>query len=78
MADRITDAASDRLERDTKKMTFGHVQLRDHETNEIILVPTPSNDPNDPLNWSVSRSGCLGSHSPYGQVTAIQALHRGR
>lgn len=35
-----------------KKETLGNVQLRHHETNEIILVPTPTNDPNDPLNWS--------------------------
>jgi hypothetical protein len=26
------------------------VQLRSPFTNEIILIPTPSNDPNDPLN----------------------------
>ncbi|KAH8676282.1 MFS transporter [Xylariales sp. PMI_506] len=32
--------------------TLGTVRLRDEETNEIILIPTPSNDPNDPLNWS--------------------------
>ncbi|KAI1633838.1 MFS transporter [Biscogniauxia mediterranea] len=32
--------------------TLGKIQLRDHETNDIILVPEPSNDPNDPLNWS--------------------------
>lgn len=31
--------------------TMGNVRLRHHETNEIILVPTPSSDPNDPLNW---------------------------
>ncbi|KAK7745338.1 hypothetical protein SLS53_002834 [Cytospora paraplurivora] len=31
--------------------TLGNVRLRHHETDEIILVPTPSNDPNDPLNW---------------------------
>lgn len=24
-------------------------------TRDIILVPTPSRDPNDPLNWSASR-----------------------
>ena len=42
-----------RMERvDTgKRRTLGHVQLRDHETKEIILIPTPSSDPNDPLNW---------------------------
>jgi len=29
----------------------GNVRLRHHETDAIILIPTPSNDPNDPLNW---------------------------
>lgn len=38
-------------EKVVKKETLGNVQLRHHETNEIILVPTPTNDPNDPLNW---------------------------
>ncbi|KAJ5832620.1 Major facilitator superfamily domain general substrate transporter [Penicillium riverlandense] len=32
--------------------TLGSLRLRHQETNEIILVPTPSKDPNDPLNWS--------------------------
>ncbi|TVY39109.1 putative MFS-type transporter [Lachnellula subtilissima] len=32
--------------------TLGTVRHRHEHTNEIILVPTPSNDPNDPLNWS--------------------------
>jgi hypothetical protein len=27
------------------------LQLRNPHTNEIILFPVPSNDPNDPLNW---------------------------
>lgn len=31
--------------------TLGHLRLRHIETNEIILIPTPSNSPNDPLNW---------------------------
>lgn len=31
--------------------TLGHLRLRDAETNKIILIPTPSSDPNDPLNW---------------------------
>ncbi|TGJ85875.1 hypothetical protein E0Z10_g2863 [Xylaria hypoxylon] len=35
-----------------KRATLGNVRLRDHHTNEVILIPTPSNDPNDPLNWS--------------------------
>lgn len=37
----------------TRKRTLGNVRLRHQETNEIILIPTPSNDPNDPLNWYV-------------------------
>ncbi len=37
-----------------RKRTLGNVRLRHHETNEIILIPTPSSDPNDPLNWYVS------------------------
>lgn len=35
-----------------KQQTLGSLRLRHHETNEIILIPTPSDDPNDPLNWS--------------------------
>ncbi|KAE9579048.1 putative MFS-type transporter [Colletotrichum fructicola] len=31
--------------------TLGNVRLRDEATNEIILIPKPSTDPNDPLNW---------------------------
>lgn len=31
--------------------TLGHLRLRNEQTNEIILIPTPSTDPNDPLNW---------------------------
>jgi hypothetical protein len=31
--------------------TLGHLRLRDEDTNEVILVPTPSDDPKDPLNW---------------------------
>jgi hypothetical protein len=37
----------------TRQRTLGNIRLRHHETNKIILVPTPSNDPNDPLNWYV-------------------------
>lgn len=32
-------------------VTLGSVRHRHEHTNEIILVPTPSSDPNDPLNW---------------------------
>jgi hypothetical protein len=33
--------------------TLGTVRHRHEHTNAIILIPTPSNDPNDPLNWLV-------------------------
>ncbi|KAK0630021.1 major facilitator superfamily domain-containing protein [Bombardia bombarda] len=32
--------------------TMGNIRLRHLDTHEIILIPTPSTDPNDPLNWS--------------------------
>ncbi|KAK0101288.1 hypothetical protein ONS95_006465 [Cadophora gregata] len=38
-----------------KIQTLGSVRQRDEHTNEIILIPTPSQDPNDPLNWSKPR-----------------------
>lgn len=34
--------------------TLGELRLRHEETNDIILIPTPTDDPNDPLNWFVS------------------------
>ena len=33
------------------RSNLGTIQLRNAHTKEIILIPTPSNDPNDPLNW---------------------------
>ena len=36
-----------------RKNTLGNVRLRHHETSEIILIPTPSASPNDPLRWYV-------------------------
>ena len=36
-----------------KAHMLGKVQLRHQDTNEIILIPAPSDDPNDPLNWYV-------------------------
>ncbi|RYP00591.1 hypothetical protein DL764_006465 [Monosporascus ibericus] len=35
-----------------RKETLGNVRLRHPETNKVILVPTPTTDPNDPLTWS--------------------------
>lgn len=37
--------------RGVQAKTLGHLRLRDSETNEVILVPTPSSDSKDPLNW---------------------------
>jgi hypothetical protein len=31
--------------------SLGHLRLRHEHTNEIILTPSPSLDPNDPLRW---------------------------
>lgn len=36
-----------------KTHSLGDLRLRDRETNELLLIPTPSGDPNDPLNWPV-------------------------
>ncbi|KFY74088.1 hypothetical protein V499_05870 [Pseudogymnoascus sp. VKM F-103] len=49
---RTNDGAKEPL---TKIQTLGSVRQRDEHTNEIILIPTPSRDPNDPLNWSQRR-----------------------
>ncbi len=59
-----TNHASSPAER-ARTRTLGNVRLRHHETNEIILIPAPSEDPRDPLNWytlpSPSQSGRAGS-----------------
>jgi hypothetical protein len=34
--------------------TLGSVRHRHEHTGQIILIPTPSKDPNDPLNWYTS------------------------
>jgi len=43
----VEDAAAER----TRRRTLGNVRLRHHETSELILIPAPSEDPNDPLHW---------------------------
>ncbi|KFY97941.1 hypothetical protein V500_01845 [Pseudogymnoascus sp. VKM F-4518 (FW-2643)] len=35
--------------------TLGSVRHRHEQTNEIILIPHPSQNPNDPLNWSQAK-----------------------
>ncbi|POR39623.1 Putative MFS-type transporter [Tolypocladium paradoxum] len=34
-----------------RKRTLGNVRLMHHDTKALILVPTPTSDPDDPLNW---------------------------
>lgn len=41
----------------SRKANLGRQRLRHADTQEILLVPTPSNDPNDPLNWYVPALG---------------------
>jgi hypothetical protein len=36
---------------DVRNDMLGGLRLRNEETNEVILIPSPTNDPNDPLNW---------------------------
>ncbi|KAG8165283.1 hypothetical protein KVR01_005558 [Diaporthe batatas] len=54
-ADDIEDSKTEHV----RQRTLGNVRLRHHETNEIILIPKPSNDPNDPLNWPQWYKNCI-------------------
>lgn len=47
------DKVSDDPVQPTEITTLGHIRLRDEETNQIILIPSPSDDPKDPLRWYV-------------------------
>lgn len=58
--------------------TLGTVRLRHHETNEIIRIPVPSNDPNDPLNWYASSCVCPMLTDPglsISKVSIVQICH---
>ncbi|UPK89680.1 hypothetical protein LCI18_000615 [Fusarium solani-melongenae] len=46
------DASVDTSAQATRRHALGNVRIRNQETNALILIPTPSSDPNDPLNWS--------------------------
>lgn len=48
---RCTNDADDASIAPDRDHNLGHLRLRHQETNEIILIPAPSDDPNDPLNW---------------------------
>jgi len=51
MVNYTTERDPDEIQRGNN---LGHLRLRHAETNEIILIPTPSQDPKDPLTWYVS------------------------
>jgi MFS family permease len=53
--------------------TLGHVRLRDATTNEIILTPAPSLDPNDPLKWLVRDLSVEGLHHVFFSNSGITA-----
>ncbi|ERS97464.1 MFS transporter [Sporothrix schenckii 1099-18] len=38
-------------DRHAHKHKLGTLRLRHEHTNEVLLIPTPSDDPRDPLNW---------------------------
>lgn len=55
--------------------TLGSVRLQNVHTKEIILVPEPSNDPNDPLNWYLTQySGSMRNVTNFQQVERVQIL----
>ncbi|KAL4798795.1 putative MFS transporter [Aspergillus venezuelensis] len=50
--DSVSHAEEDHTHGPFHIRNLGHVRLRHEQTNEIILTPAPSLDPNDPLRWS--------------------------
>lgn len=53
IAPALDPQAEEHIKEKSRKRTLGNLRLIDQETNAVILVPTPSADPNDPLNWYV-------------------------
>jgi hypothetical protein len=51
IAPALDPQAEESFKEKTRKRTLGNLRLVHPETNAVILVPTPSSDPNDPLNW---------------------------
>lgn len=54
IAPALDPRAEEHIKEKSRKRTLGNLRLIDQETNTVILVPTPSSDPNDPLNWYVT------------------------
>ncbi|EFX04904.1 cycloheximide resistance protein [Grosmannia clavigera kw1407] len=48
------DNVSNKAKHHPNLHTLGRIRLRHEHTNEIILTPAPSADPNDPLRWSTA------------------------
>ncbi|KAL7927750.1 major facilitator superfamily domain-containing protein [Trichoderma austrokoningii] len=55
IAPALDPQVEEHIKEKSRKRTLGNLRLIDQETNAVILVPTPSSDPNDPLNWSKCR-----------------------
>lgn len=56
--------------------TLGSVRLQKRGTRETILIPTPSADPNDPLNWYHHHSTRHKSlRLTFDQVKQVPVLH---
>ncbi len=50
----MVQTTAEREEADLQRVqTLGSVRLHSHGTRKVILIPTPSNHPDDPLNWYV-------------------------
>ncbi|KAH6606640.1 mfs transporter [Trichoderma cornu-damae] len=54
IAPALDPGAKESIKEKTRKRTLGNLRLIHQETNTVILVPAPSSDPNDPLNWYMS------------------------
>ncbi|OAL06539.1 MFS general substrate transporter [Phaeosphaeriaceae sp. SRC1lsM3a] len=48
-------ASDEQQRRVERNVANGHRALKYDKTGKILLVPQPSDDPNDPLNWSIFR-----------------------
>ncbi|KAL7798118.1 major facilitator superfamily domain-containing protein [Trichoderma ceciliae] len=52
VAPALDPQAEESIKEEVRKRTLGNLRLIHQGTNAVILVPTPSSDPDDPLNWS--------------------------
>jgi len=61
IAEEIRHAPGTELLLEQTNTKEGHVELNHIRINgvQIVLVPQPSNDPNDPLNWSTVKKAIV-------------------